>query len=373
MSLQPLKTPESVDIALTGRCNLRCKYCFYADEMVGLSDLPTETWLDFFGELRDLSIMRVVLTGGEVFTRPDLFELIDGVIQNRMRYQLLTNATLITEKVLEKFEVGKRRLRLDGIQVSIDGSRAEIHDKSRPKSFDRAIRGLRLLKEAGFPVNVRVTINQYNLDDLENIARLLIDDIGLPGFGTNDAMPVGSGCHFSDEICLTHNQQIIAMDSIKKLMELYPGRLHASAGPQANIKMYASMEEARRQGKPTEWWMGHLTACGTVFNNISVLHDGTIVPCHMLSDLALGNITADSLSDVWYNHPTLIAMRERRNIPMSQVAGCEHCEWNRYCNGSCPGLAYQLTGDFNRADPKSCYRNFLAASQMTGVHNGPHR
>ena len=39
--------PVSLDISLTGKCNLRCRYCFYADEMVSLSDLPTERWLDF--------------------------------------------------------------------------------------------------------------------------------------------------------------------------------------------------------------------------------------------------------------------------------------------------------------------------------------
>jgi len=39
---QLMSSPRSVDIALTGRCNLSCKYCFYADEMVARSDLPTE-------------------------------------------------------------------------------------------------------------------------------------------------------------------------------------------------------------------------------------------------------------------------------------------------------------------------------------------
>ena len=51
-------------------------------------------------------VMDVTLTGGEVFTRPDLFELIDGVIANRMRYTLLSNGTLIDENVLAKFESG---------------------------------------------------------------------------------------------------------------------------------------------------------------------------------------------------------------------------------------------------------------------------
>jgi len=358
-----MPTPRSVNLAITGRCNLRCKYCFYAGEMTALRDLPAERWLTFFDELGRLGVMDVTLTGGEVFTRPDLFELIDGIIANRMRYCILSNGTLIDEEMLAQFEVGKRRVRLDSIQVSIDGSRAEIHDASRPKSFERAVRGLRLLKQAGFPVTVRTTINRHNLRDLENIAHLLLEEIGLPSFGTNEAMPVGAGCRNEREVSLTAREQAEAMEIIGRLLERYPGRLNATAGPQAKRKAYPEMEHARRTGeKSTRWTMGYLSACGCVFSRIDILHDGGIIPCHMLSGLVIGNIATDSLAEIWQAHPVMRAMRERRNIPMMQVPGCENCEWNAYCNGSCPGLAYQLTGDFNRANPADCYRRFLAES-----------
>ncbi len=175
--------------------------------MVARRDLPTERWLAFFEQLGRLSVMTVCLTGGEAFSRPDLFDLIDGVIANRMRYDLLSNGTLITERVLAQFEVGKRRTRLNSIQVSIDGSCAEIHDKSRPHSFDRAMRGLRLLKEANFPLTVRVTINRYNINDLVNIAHLLLDEIGLMEFSTNEAYACGSTNRFETGIMLSLSQR----------------------------------------------------------------------------------------------------------------------------------------------------------------------
>ena len=362
MTIMP--SPRSVSIAITGRCNLRCSYCFYADEMTALSDLPTDTWLAFFDELGEIGVMDVCLTGGEAFTRPDLFELIDGIIANRMRYNILSNGTLITEKVLEQFEVGKRRLRLNSIQISIDGSCAEIHNKTRPNSFDRALRGLCLLKGAGFPVTVRVTINRYNLHDLENIAHLLLEDVGLPSFSTNEAAPIGSGCQNEAEVALTPNEMAEAMEILAQLQERYPGRLNATAGPQAKREAYAEMEHALLTGEKTSHWgMGYLTGCGCVFNSIDLFHDGTIIPCSMLPGEHLGNLTRDSIADIWQNHPILWAMRERRNIPMQQVPGCENCKWAPFCNGSCPGLAHQLTGDFNRANPRDCYRNFLSGLQ----------
>jgi SynChlorMet cassette radical SAM/SPASM protein ScmE len=355
-----LPPPKSVSISITGKCNLKCNYCFYANEMAGLKDLPAATWLQFFNELGRIGIMDACLSGGEPFIRPDFFELIDGIIANRMRYNILSNGTLINEKLLKQFEHGKRRLRLDSIQISIDGSTAAIHNQSRRGSFAKAIRGLKLLKEAGFPVAARVTINRHNLNDLENIAKLLLEDIGLNSFGTNEAMPIGSGCRSDAGMVLNVKEKMAAMAAIGRLQRRYPDRLNANAGPQAKRKMYAEMAHARRTGeKPHTWTMGYLTACGCVFSKIDILHDGSVVPCCMLPGLVMGNICSDSILAIWYHHPTMIALRERRSIPMNEVTGCKTCEWNLYCNGSCPGLAHQLTGDFNRANPEDCFKNFL--------------
>ncbi len=367
-----IASPRSVDIAITGRCNLKCQYCYYADEMVSLSDLPTEKWLSFFEQLGALGIMRVCITGGEPFTRRDLFELIDGVTANRMRYNILSNGTLITEKILAKFdEKESRRRRLDFIQVSIDGSTAEVHNLSRPNSFDRAIRAVRLLHGAGFPVVVRITINRHNIHDLENTVALLLDDIGLPSIGTNEAAPIGAGCENQEHVALSAEERLEAMEIMKRLNARYPGRLQANAGPQAKNQAYAEMEHARATGEKTKRWkMGYLTGCGCVFSNISILHDGTIVPCHILHSLHIGNVaTTDSLQTVWHENPVLESMRARREIPMSQVEGCEDCEWNAYCNGSCPGNAYELYGDLNRANPQDCYRRFLFELGWDKLHS----
>jgi SynChlorMet cassette radical SAM/SPASM protein ScmE len=363
-----LPPPKSVSIAITGKCNLKCRYCFYANEMAGLQDLPAATWLKFFGELARIGILDASLTGGEALLRPDIFELIDGIIANRMRYNILSNGTLINEKLLKKFGHGKRRLRLDYIQISIDGSTAAIHDRSRPHSFDQAIRGLWLLKEADFPVVARVTINRHNLADLDRIAKLLLEDIGLDSFATNEAMPIGSGCRSHAQMALSAKEKMLAMAAIGRLLKRYPGKLRSQAGPQAKRRMYAEMAHARRTGeKAKTWTMGYLSACGCVFSKIDILHDGSIVPCCMLPGVLLGNIASDPLLDVWRDHPHMIALRERGRIAMNRVPGCEHCEWNSFCNGSCPGLAHQLTGDFNRANPEDCLKTFL---KETGARDG---
>lgn len=349
-------SPRSVDVAVTGRCNLHCKYCFYADEMTALSDLPSERWLAFFEALGQLAVQRVTLTGGEVFTRPDLFELIDGLIANRMRYSILSNGTLITEKVVAQFEVGKRRLRLDSIQVSIDGSRAEIHNRSRPRSFDRALRGLRLLVENSFPATVRVTINRYNVDDLENIARLLLEDVGLPGFSTNEAFPMGSGKCSGESVILTREQRQQAMDALMALSERYEGRIGAQAGPLALARQFADIEARMARGETEMPGRGKLASCGGVFNKLDIQHDGTIVPCHLLPTLTMGTVGEVDLQDVWLHHPSINAVRQRREIPIRSLETCRDCPYAGFCNGGCPGTVMIQTGELNARDPMSCYR-----------------
>lgn len=358
--------PGDFDISLTGKCNLHCEYCFYANEMHGRPDLTIDQWFTFFDELNRLGVRNLTLSGGEVFVRKDLWEIIDYLIEKRMRYSILSNGTLIDEDTLKRFEIGKRRKRLNTVQISIDGSCAEVHDKSRGRgAFNRAIKGLRLLKEAGFPVTSRVTINRHNVGDLENVTALLLEDVGLKSFGTNDAIPMGAGCDNQAGITLTPQQQLQAIITMHELDQKYPGRINATAGPLAKWKMYGEMEHARATGEKSErWQMGFLTGCGCIFGKLAVHHDGIISPCNMLAGLELGRINQDSITTIWKNHPILQAMKDRRKIPMQDVPGCVDCEWAPYCNGSCPGLAHTMTGDFNMANPHDCYRDFLKATGL---------
>ena len=75
----------------------------------------------------------------------------------------------------------------------MDGSRPEIHDACRGQgSFAAAVRGIRTLQRHGVPVTVRVTIHRHNVHDLEATARFLLEELGLPSFGTNAAGYLGA-------------------------------------------------------------------------------------------------------------------------------------------------------------------------------------
>jgi SynChlorMet cassette radical SAM/SPASM protein ScmE len=352
--------PEELDISLTGKCNLACRYCFYAEEMAALNDLPARRWSDFFAEAGGIGVRRLTLSGGEVFTRPDLFDLIDSLIGNRMRYSILTNGTLIDEKVIAAFDTGKRRFRLDSIQVSIDGSCATVHDASRPPaSFDRALRGLRLLKQAGFPVTVRVTINRHNVHDLPAIARLLLEDVGLSSFSTNSADRFGSARCNGQDVVLNPEEWDSAVRSLKELLLRYPGRISASAGPLAFSRDMERIEKAMAEGLTGLPGRGKLSACGGVFSKMAVLHDGSMTPCNMLSELVMGKIGDTPLQEAWLRGDPIRVLRERYETPITSMPGCEDCRFSGFCTGGCPAVVYAQHGTLHAVNREHCYRTCI--------------
>lgn len=353
-----MRTPRSLDIEITARCNLRCRYCyFFNNPTVEYRDLSTNEWLKFFDELGSLGVMNVTLAGGEPFIREDLTTLLEGLVRNRMRFSLLSNGALIGDEIAAFLA---RTGRCEYVQVSVDGSCAEVHDSCRGKgSFEGAIRGIRTLQRHQISVAVRVTIHRYNIDDLENIAHFLLEELGLPGFGTNSAGYLGTCRLNADDVMLTIAERQLAMATLLRLAEKYPNRISATAGPLAEGLTWRRMEVARAQGKPAFHNGGRLTACGCPSNKISVRADGAIVLCSMLAHVELGRINHDSLAEIWQNSPALNQLRNRHTIPLSGFEFCAGCSYIPYCTGNCPGLAYTITGQVDHPSPDACLRRFL--------------
>jgi len=353
-----LKAPMSIDLAITNQCNLRCKYCshFTSAGDVG-QDLPKDEWFKFFEELNRCKVLYATLQGGEAFCRDDLRDLITGIVRNGMRFSILSNGTLITDE-MANFLASTGRC--DDVQVSIDGSIAMTHDAFRGEgNFYKAIQGMRYLQKYDLDVSVRVTIHRENVRELTEIARLLLEDIGLDGFSTNSASHMGLCRKNAELVKLTTEERSLAMESLLNLNKRYNGRISGAAGPLAEGSTWLKMEHALRKGRESMQGGGHLTACNGPMDNIAVRADGVIVPCIQMSHMELGRINKNELREIWQNHPELKRMRERHNTPLSDFEFCRGCDYINYCTGNCPALAYTILGDENHPSPDACLKRFL--------------
>jgi SynChlorMet cassette radical SAM/SPASM protein ScmE len=353
-----MRMPREMDIELTARCNLRCKYCyFFENENLDYIDLSTEEWIRFFDELGSIGVMKVFLSGGEPFFRPDLTEILSSIVKNRMRFSFISNGALITDDIAAYI---KETGRCDSVQISLDGSCAAVHDIGRGKgSFAGAIRGLEILKKHGINRLVRYTIHHFNVDDLEDAAKFILEDLGMPSFSTNSASYFGNCRKNADEIMLTHADRLKAMDTLVKLNLKYQGRIKAAAGPLAEAKHFEKMQHAFDEKEPAFTKGGHLTACGCYKNKLAIRSDGGISPCTMLSSITLGYINKDKIIDIWQESVPLAELRLREKIRLADFEFCGGCDFINYCTGNCPGLAYNYTQTVNYPSPDACYRNFL--------------
>ena len=353
-----MNTPKHLDLELTTNCNLSCRYCSHFTSPGDVSgNLPTEEWLKFFEELSRCAVLDVTLTGGEPFCRTDIKEIIQGVVDNRMRFSMLSNGALITDELAEFIA---KTGRCDSIQVSIDGSRAEVHDSFRGLgSFDKAVAGIKVLRKHGVPVTVRMTIHRKNVDDIENTARFLLEELGLPSFSTNAASFLGICREYADEVQLRPEDRTKAMDTQLRLARKYPGRITATAGPLSEARRWLNMEKAVKEGWEHPEGYGKLVGCGCPTQKMAVRADGIIIPCSHLSQMEMGQINQVDLTEVWQNHPHLQTLRDRREIPLSSFEHCQGCDYIPFCTGNCPGIAYNTMGTVNHPCPQACLRNFL--------------
>ena len=353
-----MSSPRDVDVEITSRCNLRCDYCFFFDNPAfAYRDLPTREWLQFFEELGACAVMRVCLGGGEPFARGDLPELLEGIVHNRMRFSILSNGGLVRDDVAA---LVARTGRCDSVQISVDGSCAEVHDRCRgPGSFAGAMAGIGILQRHGVAVTARVTVNRQNVQDLEAIARLLLEELGLPGFTTNSAGYLGSCQRNADRVLLTVPDRQRSMELLLLLSERYPGRLDAQAGPHAEARIWGEMERARRCAISPFPQGGRLTGCGCPWSKMAVRPDGVMVPCTMLVHLGLGRINRDPLDEVWRSAPALDRLRRRSEIALTGFELCSGCPYVTYCTGNCPGLAFALLGNVDHPSPDACLRAYL--------------
>jgi SynChlorMet cassette radical SAM/SPASM protein ScmE len=353
-----MRTPREVDIEITSRCNLRCRYCsFFGGAHPIHEDLPTASWIRFFEECGRAGVMRVSFAGGEPFIREDLAGLLTAVVDNRMRFTLLSNGMLIDDRHAAFIASTGR---CDHVQVSVDAARAMTHDVFRGAGgFEGALRGVRTLQRHRVPVTVRVTIHRHNVAELETTVRFLLQEMGVPAISTNAAGFLGSCRERASEVLLTPEQRSRAMACLGELSERFPGRITAQAGPLAELQRWAEMDRARRDGDDPFPDGGRLTGCGCAWSRVAVRPDGTYVPCAMLPELELGRINDDRLDAVWRDSPLLLRLRLRQSVELASFEECRRCGYRPYCTGNCPGLAYSLTGEVDRPSPDACLARFL--------------
>jgi MoaA/NifB/PqqE/SkfB family radical SAM enzyme len=151
--------PNAMLISPTMRCNLNCFGC-YSGAYSAEGELSYAVLDRLVRECNEIGIHLVMVTGGEPFVRRDLLDLFEA--HGDTLFQVYTNATLIDEKMVERFVT----LGNVALAISLEGLREETDARRGKGHFDRAARVMRWLKEAGLLFAVSSTQTSKNTETL---------------------------------------------------------------------------------------------------------------------------------------------------------------------------------------------------------------
>jgi MoaA/NifB/PqqE/SkfB family radical SAM enzyme len=190
------RLPTGIVYEATMRCNLHCEFCYVGDLLNIEGQWREELPLDMLQRaFPDGAGLQVSMTGGEIFMRKDILEVM-GVFRDKGYAcgYLTTNGTIIDEARATALAQLSVQGFLKHISVSIDGP-SELHDRARglKGTFERTALGLRRLQEAarelGAPlrVSINTTVAQESLDALDQMVDVA-EQLGVDAIGLNHLM-----------------------------------------------------------------------------------------------------------------------------------------------------------------------------------------
>ena len=310
-----LSAPLRLVIDLTSCCNLRCRYCcFFSDpNECRRDDLPPQRWVDLIDEAGRCGVIHVTLRGGEALLSPAFFPVVEAITRNRMRFSMLTNGLLFDDAVAAKIAATKR---CDLVKISLDGDE-KTHDAMRGKgSHAKALAALAAARHAGLPTIATCAVHKYNAEKLPEIIRYFSEELELPKFTFSAVLSCDS-----PEYCLSEEQFRQAVHLIAHT----ENPAFASGGIVSGIRRWRRLLAGKAE----------CDECTVLRERLSVLADGTFVPCPLLSSVELGKAGRDPLTEVWKK---LCADADipRRVMPDED---CATCRFGSVCRGVCPGVA----------------------------------
>lgn len=274
--------PIHLDIETVSFCNLRCPFCATTTDRWGKDK---KGYMDFLlykkiidsGAENGLYAIKLSLRG-EPLLHPQLPEMVKYA-KNKgiMDVYFNTNAILLTEEKFERLIDAS----LDRISISIEGFKKESYEKYRVGAkFERLFENVIRLKE--------IRDRRKSLFPQIRIQTVLFEEL-KPDFDKY----VEFWKNYADEVSYLDKREET------KYVE---------------------------DGKPANW------ACPFLWQRMTILWDGTILPCLMhgiidFSSMILGNVANCSVKDLWKGRKEEYLRRLHKNGESHKIRACMECSF----------------------------------------------
>ena len=175
------RVPASVSIEVTRRCPLECQHCYnnlpMADAKARAEEMTLEEHVKLLDELVEAGCFWVLYTGGEIFARKDFLDIYTEAKKRGFLVTLFTNGTMINERIADYLA----EWRPFAIEITLYGATRETYEALTqiPGSYDRCMRGIRLLLERGLPLTLKTVPTTINYHEVYEMKRMAEEDFGV--------------------------------------------------------------------------------------------------------------------------------------------------------------------------------------------------
>lgn len=303
-------------IELVTACNWRCKHCYIPKH--DSYGLPYNQLIDIFRQLREMGTFEIVFTGGEIFMRDDIFEIIYEARNMGFQVQLLSNLSLLTDEGIEKLS----NAYIDLISCTVFSMNESVHDSITgvKGSLKKTLRNIDKLIAKGIAVEVKTILFKDTYLEYKGVHEFCLDR-GIPHIVTANLFARHDGSTDVLDMALEQNQ---LNEIIKEIDE---------------IRGFTKREIDE-----------NTSACCSLINySLFIDFQGFIYPCNSLL-VKIGDVHNELISEVWNKSEFQSKMRK---LKYKDLTNCSNCENLNYCY-RCPGIAFSEMGDVRSSYPLEC-------------------
>lgn len=307
---------DQIKILATNECNLHCTHCFRSEKEQSLL-ISYEKLVEIVDFAIEHKTRKLSLSGGEYFTHPDAYRLLEYCCGKDIDIIILTNLTKIDTSFFQ--DISNHRI---SFQVSIDGTR-EIHDSRRGEgNFDKTMANAKSLFDLGYSLTSSMVLDFNNY-------KSIIDVMNIPFFSSFNCLPLAyTNEHnkaLNDENPLTRKEY----DSVISLL------YHQNKTIQKSVQRC------------------HMFPLG-----LGIRYDGNVYPCAVARDydlFCMGNLNDFSLDEIIMSFESTPSGKIICSyIDNSNISECNNCKSNNICNRGCRIRAYKLFGKLEAPDLFCC-------------------
>lgn len=339
---------SSVMFELTYNCSERCIHCYNMgatrnDDEVGGRNCLTEIGLDNYKHLIDqldeLGCYKVCLSGGDPFSKPIVWEIIDYLYKKEIACDIFTNGLAITTKVERLIDYYPRF-----VGISIYSGIAEVHDRiTRIKgSFERSMNVASKLSEFGVPMSFKCVVMKPNIKSYQ-----LVKDL---------AREYGAICQIEANLCMGVDGDMAMINHLRLSREEFEVLLR-----DRDIPLYIGLDMPN-EGKIEK--SADAYPCGGGWGGYTITPSGDMVICASFQ-FALGNISKTLLIDILQGD----AIKLWRSIKVANLEDCGTMPKCDYCN-LCVGNNYNEHGVMTRPSSVNCFMADVRYELMQKLKQG---